>query len=121
LCADQDYLKVSAEGRLDGIHGVAVATLSTRLCAVSLGVALVFAQLLCGIHKAEAAGHKPGQACDLCLSVANLDHGLIDAVTLQVPCGSVVNDRPPWRVPRVALTRECRARSPPSRLLPLVW
>jgi hypothetical protein len=105
-----------------GIHGVGAGTLSTRLCAIGLGVALVFAQLLCGIHKAEALGHKPGEVCDLCLSVAKIDHALIDAVMPPpVHGGVVLNHLPTSRVPRAALAREFRARSPPpSRLLPLV-
>jgi hypothetical protein len=102
---------------------VGAATLSTRLCAIGLGVALIFAQLLCGGHKAKAMGHKPGEVCDLCLSVTKVDHALIDgAAPPPVHGGGVVNHRPAWRVPRAALVRECRARSPPpSRLLPLVW
>jgi hypothetical protein len=105
-----------------GIHGVVAATLSTRLVAICIGAALAFAQLLCTVHKAEALTHKPGEVCDLCLSVAKVDHALIDAVVPPpVHGGVVLNLLPTSRVPRAALVREFRARSPPSwRLLPLV-
>jgi hypothetical protein len=97
-----------------GIHGVGAGTLSTRLCAIGFGVALVFGQLQCGVHKAEAVGHKPGEVCDLCLSVAKVDHALIDAVVPPPAHGGVVlNHLPTSRVPRATLVRELRARSPP--------
>jgi hypothetical protein len=98
------------------------ATLSTRLVAICLGGALAFAQLICTVHKAEALAHKPGEVCDLCLSLAKVDHALIDAVVpAPVHSGVVLNHQPTSRVPRAALVREFRARSPPpSRLLPLV-
>jgi hypothetical protein len=104
------------------LHGVGAATLSTRICAIGFGVALVFAQLLCGVHKAEALGHKPGEVCDLCVSLAKLDHALI-AADAPTPIHGVpaLNHRPDARVIRSTPVRELHARSPPpSRLIPLV-
>ena len=54
------------------------ATLSTRLAAICLGAALAFAQLLCAVHKAEALAHKSGEVCGLCLSLAKVDHALVE-------------------------------------------
>lgn len=91
------------------------ATLGTRLCAIALGIALVFAQLLCGVHKAEALGHKPGGVCDLCLSLANVDHALVEAGAPPPAHRRLALDhRPEVRVVRANLPRELRARSPPS-------
>jgi hypothetical protein len=106
-----------------GIHNVGRTTLSTRLCAICLGAALACAQLLCGVHKAEAVGHKPGEVCELCLSLANVDHALIAAAAPPPAHGwAVVNHRSAWRAPRAALVREVHARSPPSpQLIPLLW
>jgi hypothetical protein len=94
---------------------VGTATLSTRLCAIALGIALVVAQLLCGVHKAEALGHKPGGVCDLCLSLANVDHALVESGgPPPVHSQPSLNHRPDARVVRAILVRELRARSPPS-------
>jgi hypothetical protein len=94
---------------------VGTATLSTRLCAIGLGVALVFAQLLCGVHKAEALGHKPGGVCDLCLSLATVDHALVEGGA-PPPAHSrpALNHGPDARAVRAILVPELRARSPPS-------
>jgi hypothetical protein len=97
------------------IDGVGTASLSTRLCAIALGVALVFAQLLCGAHKAEALGHKPGGVCDICLSLATVDHALVDVGTPPpVHSWPALDHRPDARVVRAIPVRELHARSPPS-------
>ena len=100
------------------------ATLSTRLCAIALGIALVVAQLLCGVHKAEALGHKPGGVCDLCLSLANVDHALVEAGAPPPVLGRrrrSITD-PTRASPAPFWCAELRARSPPpSRLIPLAW
>jgi hypothetical protein len=98
------------------------AILSTRLVAIALGVALFVAQLLCGAHKAEALAHKPGGVCDLCLSLANVDHALVEGGPPPPTHGRLaLNRQPDARVVRAILVRELRARSPPpSRLIPLV-
>jgi hypothetical protein len=89
------------------------ASLSTRLCAICLGAALVFAQLLCAVHQAAAVAHQPDQACDLCLGAANVDHALIDADTPLPAHGRALQHHPAGRTPLVAGIRELRARSPP--------
>jgi hypothetical protein len=91
------------------------ATLSKRLVAIALGVALFVAQLVCGAHKAEALAHKPGGVCDLCLSLANVDHALIEGGSLP-PAHSrlALNRQPDAHVVRAILVRELRARSPPA-------
>jgi hypothetical protein len=94
---------------------VGAATLSTRLVAICLGAALAFAQLLCAVHKAEALAHKPGEVCDLCLSLANVDHALVDVAPPPAVHGRpALNHRPDARVVRATLVREVRARSPPA-------
>ena len=99
------------------------ATLSTRLVAICLGAALAFAQLLCAVHKAEALAHKSGEVCDLCLSVAKVDHALVEVgPPPPVHSLSALNHRPDARVVRSTPVRELRARSPPpSRLIPVAW
>jgi hypothetical protein len=94
---------------------VGAATLSTRLCAIAAGIALIVAQLLCGVHKADALGHKPGGVCDSCLSLANVDHALVEAGA-PPPAYSLptLDRRPDAHVVRAVLVREERARSPPS-------
>ena len=91
------------------------ATLSTRLVAICLGAALAFAQLLCAVHKAEALAHKSGEVCDLCLSLAKVDHALVAAgAPPPAHSGPALDHRPDARVVRANLVRELRARSPPS-------
>jgi hypothetical protein len=94
---------------------VGAATLSTRLCAICLGAALGFAQLLCAVHKAEALAHKPGEVCDLCLSVAKLDHAQVEIAPPPPLHGQpALNHRPDAGVVHATLVRELRARSPPA-------
>jgi hypothetical protein len=102
---------------------VGAATLSVRLCAAGLAAALVLAQLICGIHKAEAVTHKPGEVCDLCLALANVDYPLVDIAALpSVPAKAAVQYRPSGQPPLTAPIHEFRARAPPpSRLIPLAW
>jgi hypothetical protein len=96
---------------------VGTATLSTRLVAICLGAALAFAQLLCAVHKAEALAHKPGEVCDLCLSLAKVDHTLVDVAPPPPVHGRpALNHRPDARVLRATLVRELRARSPPPAI-----
>ncbi len=96
---------------------MATATLSTRLVAICLGAALTFAQLICAVHKAEALAHKPGEVCDLCLSLANVDHALVDVAPPPPAHGRpVLNHGPDARVFHATLVRELRARSPPPAI-----
>jgi hypothetical protein len=90
-------------------------TLSTRLCAIGLAAALVFGQLLCAVHKAEALAHKPGQLCDLCLGLAKVDHALVDVAAPPPAVGpAAVPHRPAARLARATPLRELHARSPPA-------
>jgi hypothetical protein len=94
-----------------------------RVYAVCLAAALVSAQLLWAVHEAEALGHKPGEVCDLCLSLANVNHALIDdPAPMLVHARPALNGAPAVRRSLAALVRDLRARSPPSpsRLIPLV-
>jgi hypothetical protein len=94
---------------------VGTATLSTRLVAICLGAALAFAQLLCAVHKAEALAHKSGEVCDLCLSLAKVDHALGDVAPPPAVHGRpALNHRPDARVVCATLIRDVRARSPPA-------
>jgi hypothetical protein len=96
---------------------VGTATLSTRLVAICLGAALAFAQLLCAVHKAEALAHKPGEVCDLCLSLAKVDHALVDVAPPPPVHGRpALNHRPDAQVLRATVVRELRARSPPPAI-----
>jgi len=64
--------------------------------------------------------HKSGEVCDLCLSLAKVDHGLVE-VGPPPPVHSLptLNHQPDARVVRSTPVRELRARSPPpSRLIP---
>jgi hypothetical protein len=91
------------------------ATLSKRLVALALGVALFVAQLLCGAHKAEALAHKSGGVCDLCLSLVNVDHALIEGGPPPPAHGRLaLNRQLDAHVVRAILVRELRARSPPA-------
>jgi hypothetical protein len=90
------------------------ATPSTRLCAIGLAAALVAALLLWAAHGAKVLADEPGEPCDLCLSLANVDHALVDtAAPPPVPDRSAVHHRPAGRAPLAVLLRDQRARSPP--------
>jgi hypothetical protein len=94
---------------------VGTATLNTRLVAICLGAALAFAQLLCVVHKAEALAHKSGAVCDLCLSLAKVDHALIEVGPPPSAHGlPTLQHRPDVRVVCSTAVRELRARSPPA-------
>jgi hypothetical protein len=93
---------------------VVTATMSTRLCAVGLAVALGLAQLLWATHEAKAAEHDSGKVCDLCLSLANVGGALIDAATpIPAQARAILAHRPTRPSPPGVLPQAFHARAPP--------
>jgi hypothetical protein len=98
-----------------GIRRVGAATLRMRLRAIGLAAALVLAQLLWSKHEAEAAAHAPGEVCDVCLALANINHALVEVTGLPPPRHDLAPaDQRPATLALTSPVRELRARAPPD-------